>query len=686
MQPFEGGATVGVATDLNTELAPTWRSHPDDQAYGRFGYHPGLDGVRGFAVLAVFLFHAGSPLLPGGLLGVSVFFTLSGYLITRLLLDEGTRSAGVDLPAFWARRLRRLLPAALVGVALVLALAAFSSLQVDPNSLQVDVFGALGYAANWRFLFAGTSYADLFSQPSPLLHYWSLAIEEQFYLLYPLVVWLVLRHSPRARDFRLRLRTVLLVGTFLSLSTTLIAATSGNFDFVYYSLPSRAGELFIGGLVATFVGVARAGEGRARPWATIAGFAAVGAVVVLCTIPTPTDGWIAYGGLTALAVLSITMIAAATPTGPLASALGCWPLRRLGIISYGVYVYHWPIILWLTPERVGIDGTALVVLQLSVTIALAWVSLRLLERPVRTGRLLHGATARLAAPIGIAAMAVCGFFVTSSLTTPANLDFSAAAEAVNVGRADAPSAAPAPDPSTSGAEAADGAPTVAFYGDSSGLATAKAFKTWAATSTDVEMVGGAAWYGCGLVRDGTARFNGEEFDPGGCGELTKQWAKAVEEARPQIAVIQTGPIDVDDFLLPGDTRWRAPGDPVFDERLRQSMLDAVDVFIAHGVTPVWLTSPRIEPSRSTQPPNDDPSGDPARMRRFNEILADVAAQRPQLRIVDLASWIERWPGGAFDPELRPDGVHFDEHAAARDVSPWLSREILREYRVSSAGA
>ncbi len=656
----------------------TSRDDPDDGAFGRFGYHPGLDGVRGVAVLVVVLFHAGSPLAPGGLLGVSVFFTLSGFLITRLLLDESARSAAIDLPAFWARRLRRLLPAALAGVVLVLVLAAASALTVDPSSLQLDVFGALGYAANWRFLFADASYADLFSQPSPLLHYWSLAIEEQFYLLYPLLAWVVLRRAPSAAVFRTRLRTALLVGIGVSLAVTLAAASAGDYDFVYYSLPSRAGELLIGGVAATLVGVARVGAGRSPRWLTAVGFASLVGILVLCTTPVATDGWIGRGGLVGFAVLSATMIVAATPTGPLASVLGAWPLRALGLISYGVYVYHWPIILWLTPERVGFGGTGLVLLQMAVTLALAYVSYRLLEQPIRSRAVLRGHAARFAAPVGIIALALGGFLVTNSLSVPARLDFASAAEAVNAGG----SRAPAPGPST---PVAGGAPTVAFFGDSSGLATAKAFKTWAATSTDVEMVGGAAWYGCGLVREGVARFNGEEFDPAACGDLVTQWGTALDEARPQVAVVQTGPIEVDDHLLPGDSRWRAPGDPAFDRLLKARMLEAVDLFLDRGVVPVWLTSPRIDPSRSTQPPNDDPAGDPARMRRFNEILAEVARERPELRVVDLAGWLRGWRGGELDPALRPDGVHFDEAAAAADVAPWLSRQILRELAAATTG-
>ena len=202
------------------------------------------------------------------------------------------------------------------------------------------------------------------------------------------------------------------------------------------------------------------------------------------------------------------------------------------------------------------------------------MSYRFLERPIRTGALLHGGRAQLAAPVGIVAMALCGFLVTSTLSTPTHLDFAAAAEEVNVGQARAPKLTPVQVPL--GVEAP---PTVAFFGDSTGLITAKGFKAWAASASDVQMVGGAAWYGCGIVREGRARFNGKEFDPGACGNLVEQWGQALDVVHPAIGVIQVGPIDVDDHLLPGDSEWRAPGDPVFDAILKERMLEAVDVFL-----------------------------------------------------------------------------------------------------------
>ncbi len=153
----------------------------------------GLDGLRGLAVAAVVLFHSQLTFARGGFLGVSAFFTLSGFLITRLLIDERARTGRVGLRAFWARRARRLLPAAFVTLAGVLVFGATVATGDQLRSLRGDVLAAIGYVANWRFYFAGRSYSHLFSAPSPVLHFWSLAIEEQFYVVFPLVVALTLR-------------------------------------------------------------------------------------------------------------------------------------------------------------------------------------------------------------------------------------------------------------------------------------------------------------------------------------------------------------------------------------------------------------------------------------------------------------------------------------------------------------
>ena len=174
---------------------------------GSLGYIPALDGLRGAGLVFVFAFHVGYSWAAGALLALSVFFTLSGFLITRLILDEVGRTGRLNLPGFWSRRLRRLLPAAILGILFVLVLSA-TVLPVDPDKLRGDAFAALGYVANWRFILESRGYLEQFATPSPLLHYWSLSLEEQFYLLFPLLVAGVLWMTSSVRRFRLNLRIV----------------------------------------------------------------------------------------------------------------------------------------------------------------------------------------------------------------------------------------------------------------------------------------------------------------------------------------------------------------------------------------------------------------------------------------------------------------------------------------------
>lgn len=338
-------------------------------------YEPGLDGLRALAIVAVLLFHAGFEWAPGGFLGVSLFFTLSGFLITRLLLAEHEGAGHVDLRAFWGRRLRRLLPAAVAGVLLVLALAPWI---VEPGRggvLRGDVWGAATSLSNWRFLLAGDSYADLFAAPSPLQHYWSLAIEGQFYLVFPLVVLAVVRRRGVAA-------LGVVTAALLALSALASIATTSS-DVVYYGTHTRAAELLAGALAA--IVSRRAARGRVLvPLGGLA-LAALGFLVMTVDVTTP---WLAQGGFVAIAALSATVVVASTRPGGLRTFLGERPLVAIGTVSYGLYVFHWPLFQLLTPERVGADGIVLFTLRVSVTAAFAIVSYRLVEQPVRRRRAL----------------------------------------------------------------------------------------------------------------------------------------------------------------------------------------------------------------------------------------------------------------------------------------------------------
>src|SRR5262245_16186246 len=250
--PVEASAAV-----LNISTAAPTRPRPE--------HVPALDGLRGLAVAGVLGFHAGFTWMRGGYLGVSAFFTLSGFLICTLLLTEHDRTGGVDLRNFWSRRARRLLPAAIVaiGVAVVFGMLAASPSQI--TALRADGLSALAYIANWHFVAAHQSYADLFAAPSPLQHFWSLAVEEQFYLLFPLVVAGCFAVSLLPRRLLALALSLLIGGSVLAL---VLVANPSHVERAYYGTDTRAAELLIGALLALLLhGRRRAPSARPHPHA-----------------------------------------------------------------------------------------------------------------------------------------------------------------------------------------------------------------------------------------------------------------------------------------------------------------------------------------------------------------------------------------------------------------------------------
>jgi len=628
-----------------------------------------LDGIRGLAVAAVFCFHAGFGWASGGFLGVSVFFTLSGFLITRLLLDEARRDHAIDLLHFWARRLRRLTPAALATVVLVFVLAA-TVLPVDPGSLRGDALAALGYFANWHFLAGGASYSDLFGDPSPLLHFWSLAIEEQFYLVFPLVVLGVVQIShPRRTTANLRLVLVGLLAA--SLAANVLAARAGDFDFLYYSLPTRAAELLAGALLATSPGASRLPDRRAPGWALPLGVLAVAGIGTVIATTSVTSGWLRSGWLPAFALLSVGLLVAALPSGPFASALAVTPLRALGRISYGVYLYHWPVILWLDAEATDLSGVALASLQAVVTIALATVSFWFLEWPIRQGRFPRGVTARAAAPVAIVALAVLTVPATAVLPDSSAPDFAAEARALE--RATRRSNAEPPG--------LDARPRLAYFGDSTALRTIVGLAGWNDGSGAFTPVPGEVGLGCGLTRGGSWRVEGQVYpmrgDAGCPSDWAATWPSSIETNRVDVAVLQVGPADIADRQLAGESVWRAPGDPTYDSYLRAELRTALELFTSRGVTVVALTTPVVHYGINQVPPPPEPANDPARAKTFNRILREAAREVPGVAVVDLGRWVDGRDGGSVDTILRPDGVHFSIESSLDTVGPWLGPRVVR---------
>jgi len=356
-------------------------------------YMPGLDGLRALAVLAVIAYHEQLGWAPGGLLGVGVFFTLSGYLITDLLLGQWCARGRLNLGDFWLRRARRLLPALFVMLAVVTAWVTVAS-PAQLASLRGAVAAAATYSSNWYYIATHSSYFARFAPPGPFDHLWSLAVEEQFYLVWPWLILLgvcCLRGRRGGRGSAVR---------WLALPTLVMAAGSAvlmlrlyhpGYDptRIYEGSDTRACGLLIGAGLA-MLWPSRGAAGAAR-WARgtldaagIAGLAVIGLMIWRVGQYSP----LTYrGGLVLLSVATAGVVAAAAcPGGLVSRALGWRPLRWIGVRSYGIYLWHYPVILLTSPAN-SAENLPRAAAQVAASIGIAALSWRFVEEPIRRGAL-----------------------------------------------------------------------------------------------------------------------------------------------------------------------------------------------------------------------------------------------------------------------------------------------------------
>jgi peptidoglycan/LPS O-acetylase OafA/YrhL len=348
------------------------RPPPSGQAY-----MAGIDGLRALAVLAVLVYHTRPGWLPGGFLGVEVFFVISGFLITRSLLEEWQRTGAISLRGFWLRRARRLLPALFLLLAAVMIYASLFEAEAL-FSLRVDVLAALGYVTNWQLIVDHQSYFESFQKPSMLRHLWSLAVEEQFYIVWPVILLAGLRFGSK----RLML-ILLLVGIAASaLAMAVLYDPGGDASRVYYGTDTRASGLLCGAALA-FCITRRATFSRS--WSIgidLLGVLSLGLLGAIALSLHEDQSALYRGGFLLAGLATIATLLPLTRPGPLSGLLGGAPLRWLGLRSYGIYLWHWPVSLLTWPSE---PSLAAVGAQLFATVALAAVSYELVERPVRTG-------------------------------------------------------------------------------------------------------------------------------------------------------------------------------------------------------------------------------------------------------------------------------------------------------------
>ncbi len=446
----------------------------------------GLDGLRAIAVIGVLLYHAGVSWLPGGFLGVDLFFVISGFLITSLLLTEVRLTGRLSLRRFYLRRARRLLPALVLMLAVVAVFMAMFA-RGDLGQARGDIAAALGYVSNWWYVLHHRSYFIAAGRPSPFQHLWSLAVEEQFYLIWPAVLVALVATRARLRW----ITTVALAGALGSALWMRVLAVRGNVPFdtdssrLYFGTDTHASALLLGAAAAAvMVGLAARLE-RGIPVGVRAACDVVGlaALVALCWSMHAFDYYrpgLYRGGFLAFAAIGVVVVATASaPGGWLGRALDVPAMRWIGARSYGLYLWHWPVFVYTRP---GLDwslhGPAALAARLAIVVALAELSYRFVEVPLRregvaalARRLRTWGSWRIVAPVlsaalGVAAVAGATTFVSTRIShTQVNRDAATVgqgqpSQSNAAGTSVAPtSSEPATPSATSAASSAPGSPS-----------------------------------------------------------------------------------------------------------------------------------------------------------------------------------------------------------------------------------
>ncbi|MEV0050447.1 acyltransferase family protein [Saccharopolyspora shandongensis] len=359
-------------------------------------YASGLDGLRALAVLMVLVYHGNEEWLPGGFLGVDVFFVISGYLITDQLCAKWQQKGGLDLTTFWVRRVRRLVPAVLV----VLVVATAAATVVKPSLLSGvggELLAAVTFTSNWWGVVSGASYFSQFGDQSLLLHLWSLAVEEQFYLVWPLVLLVVLR-LVRRRSARACIAFAMACASVITM--IVLHDPGADASRVYYGTDTHAFGLLLGATLAIampsewLTGLKRAGASVL----SVLGLAGAAALAFMAVLLSGSSEFLYSGGFGLVAVVAGAVVAAAIPAAGWLGRLLSWqPLRWIGLRSYGIYLWHMPMVVLLSASGLAVSDVLFVGLVTAVSLAAAAVSYRWVEQPFRRNG-IRETIRRLAAP------------------------------------------------------------------------------------------------------------------------------------------------------------------------------------------------------------------------------------------------------------------------------------------------
>lgn len=380
----------------------------------RLEHMTGLDGLRGVAVLAVIVYHLEPAWLPGGFIGVDIFFVLSGFLITSLLLRERIGNGTIDFARFFTRRLRRLMPAVLV---LLVALSIYAITSADPvelSRLRRHGLSTLAYVSNWVFITDGTTYTDILAGASPLRHVWSLAIEEQLYLVLAVGVLAV---AAVGSPGRLRQRFGVLAALAAVASAAWMAWLSvagASTERTYFGTDTRAHAMLVGAVIGAVLLGRPTADSRLVRWGGRTGLA----VLVAVALYGAEDAlWLHRGGFLVVALAAGALVIASASDPVMSRWLSVRPIVAVGAVSYGLYLWHWPVLVIFDRQRTGLDGVTLTLFRLAISVAAATLSYVAVERPIRRGAIGHRWGRRSAVP-ALASMACVVVLLVQATVVP----------------------------------------------------------------------------------------------------------------------------------------------------------------------------------------------------------------------------------------------------------------------------
>ena len=604
----------------------------------------------------------------GAVYALDAFFVLSGFLITGLMLRAVARYGAFNVVGFWGRRFRRLFPAMLVAIGMAVIYAYAVADRGELRRIRGDGISSLFYVNNWYAVAQDNSYADIFRLPSPLQHLWTLSIEEQFYLVWPLVfagvLWLLRKKEYRQKVIGV-LAASLAIGTFGLVRLIQLSHDVTNQSRLYYGTDTRSFALAIGSAMAAMVVIFK----RPKSDALVRVFDKIGLTVVIVLViywltarVNPAHAPIQMFVLSDVLVLLGVWLLGDSRATWMRKVLSFTPLVMIGVISYGIYLFHWPLVVWLTPQRLGFDGIPRTALVLVLAIIVAALSFVLIEQPIMKGALPRWQGA-VAIPISIAVLAGLVLFSTKDATSLKD-------ELAGVGakRADGLQigvGTPYPAPPNR--------PHVLVVGDSVAATLGQGFMRLQHPEKISAMDRGAV--GCGIMDDdGVSRFNGfyEVADNPACDLWPDRWKTYIDDYRPNVALLVIGNPGAGERKIHGT--YRRSCTSVYRRTLKASTIKAIKLLASKGGD-VYVATAMYLDVKGTYVGGRITGYGPKDTDCVNEVYREAVKAVPGSRILDLNGQFCTHDGACKKTfhgiKLRQDGVHIEGDAAVE-----VSKSIL----------